>query len=418
MPDLLLPLLALCLGALITWLIMRTRIATLEATRAAEQAAVREQRALLEGAEAKLRDAFGALSAQALAANNQAFLELARTSLGEAHQAARTDLDARQLAIDAMLKPLQDGLVRVDETLQKVNVDRAESHGALQENLRLMLLGQQQLTGETAQLVRALRAPQVRGQWGELQLRRVVELAGMIAHCDFVEQESVGTSEGLLRPDLVVRLPGDKVIVVDAKAPLAAYLDANDALDDAARGAALDRHAKQVREHITQLSAKNYAAQFTAAPDFVILFLPGEAFFSAACQRDPSLIEFAVGRGVIPASPTTLITVLKAVAYGWQQERVAANAEQIRDLGIELHGRMRVVAEHLDKVRRGLEAAVGGYNQAVGSLESRVLPTVRRFRDLGAGEGGELLPLAPVESAPRLAAAPELVEEGGGQRDR
>ncbi len=410
--DLLLPLLALLLGALVTWLAMRSRIAALEATRVAEQAAVHEQRALLERAETQLRDAFGALSAQALAANNQAFLELARTSLGEAHQLARSELDARRVAIDAMLKPLQDGMMRVDETLRTVNLERATSHATLQENLRLMLLGQQQLTGETAQLVRALRAPQVRGQWGELQLRRVVELAGMIAHCDFVEQETVGTPEGMLRPDLVVRLPGDKVIVVDAKAPLAAYLDANDALDDAARGTALDRHAKQVRDHITQLSTKDYAVQFTAAPDFVILFLPGEAFFSAACQRDPSLIEFAVGRGVIPASPTTLITVLKAVAYGWQQERVAANAEQIRDLGIELHGRMRIVAEHLDKVRRGLEAAVGGYNQAVGSLESRVLPTVRRFRDLGAGEGEELPPLVPVESAPRLAAAPELREDG------
>lgn len=412
MTDLLLPALGLCLGALIAWLVMRTRIAALEATRAAEQAAAREQRALLDGAEAQLRDAFGALSAQALAANNQAFLELARTSLGEAHQVARSELDARQVAIHAMLTPLQEGLVRVDEALQKVNVERATSHATLQEHLRLMLLGQQQLTSETAQLVRALRAPQVRGQWGELQLRRVVELAGMVAHTDFVEQESVATPDGTLRPDLVVRLPGDKVIVVDAKAPLAAYLDANDAPDDVARGAALDRHARQVRDHITQLSAKDYAAQFTAAPDFVVLFLPGEAFFSAACQRDPSLIEYAVGRGVIPASPTTLITVLKAVAYGWQQERVAANAERIRDLGIELHGRMRVVAEHLEKVRRGLEAAVGGYNQAVGSLESRVLPTVRRFRDLGAGEGEELPPLAPVESAARLPAAPELRGDG------
>ncbi len=400
MPDLLLPLLALALGALLAWLVMRTRIVALEATRTAEQAAARDQQALLARAEAQLRDSFGALSAQALAANNQAFLDL-----------ARTDHDARTAALDALLKPMQDGLVRVDETLRSVNLERVTSHATLQEQLRTMLVGQQQLTSETQQLVRALRAPQVRGQWGELQLRRVVELAGMVAHCDFVEQASVSTPDGLLRPDLLVRLPGNKVIVVDAKTPLAAYLDANDALDDTARGVALDRHAKQVRDHITQLSAKNYAAQFTEAPDFVVLFLPGEAFFSAACQRDPSLIEFAVSRGVIPASPTTLITVLKAVAYGWQQERVAANAEQIRDLGIELHGRMRIVAEHLDKVRRGLEAAVGGYNAAVGSLESRVLPTVRRFRDLGAGEGEELAPMMPVESAPRLPAAAELREE-------
>jgi DNA recombination protein RmuC len=234
----------------------------------------------------------------------------------------------------------------------------------------------------------------------------------MEEHSDFVTQDHVETAEGRLRPDLIVRLPGHKVVVVDSKAPLAAYLDAMEATDEAQRGAFLDQHARQVRDHITALSAKDYANEYTEAVDFVVLFLPGEAFFSAACQRDPSLIEFAVKRGVIPASPTTLITVLKAVFYGWQQERIGRNAEEIRDLGQELYARMRTVAEHLDRVRKGLDSAVSAYNDAVGSLEKRVLPTARRFRDLGAGTGEELPVLEPVDSVPRLPAAAELTADG------
>ncbi|HEU4699989.1 MAG TPA: DNA recombination protein RmuC [Gemmatimonadales bacterium] len=400
----------LALGAALAWLAARARTAALTATLDGERRASLEKIAALEEAEGRLRDAFGALSHQALQANNRAFLDLARSAFGELQQAARADLDARQTGIDQLVQPIREGLGQVDAKLQAFDRERAASHAALQEHLRLMAEAQRALTGETQALVSALRAPQARGRWGELQLRRVVELAGMQEHCDFVEQATVRTAEGAaLRPDLVVRLPGEKLVVVDSKTPLAAYLDALNAADDAERDAQLDRHARHVREHVAALSAKDYASEYAEAPDFVVLFLPGEAFFSAACQRDPSLIEFAVARGVIPASPTTLITVLKAVAYGWQQERIAKNAEEIRDLGQELYKRIGVLATHLDRVRKGLAGAVDAYNDAVGSLERRVLPTARKLHAMSGSPEAELDVLEPVNAHARLPAAPELV---------
>jgi DNA recombination protein RmuC len=303
---------------------------------------------------------------------------------------------------------IREGLERMGQQLVALEKERASSHAALHEHLRLMGEGQKNLADETETLVRALRAPQARGQWGEMQLRRVVELAGMLEHCDFTEQTSVSTADGRLRPDLIVRLPGHKALIVDSKAPLQAYLDAAEESDETKRGAFLDQHARQVRTHIEQLAAKNYANALTEAPDFVVMFLPGEAFFSEACRRDPGLIEYAVNKGVIPASPTTLITLLKAVAYGWTQERIGENAEIIRDLGIELYDRLRTTAEHLENLRRSLAKTVESYNGAVGSLETRVLPTVRKLRDLGAANGGELAVLEPVVTSPRKAVAPEL----------
>ena len=380
----------------------------LAATLESERKSTAERLAALDEAEVKLREAFASLSAQALQANNQAFLDLAKASLGEYQQLAKADLDSRQGAIDQLVKPMQEGLQRVDEKIQAFDKERAVSAATLQEHLRSMAEAQQQLTGETQMLVRALRAPQVRGQWGELQLKRVVELAGMLEHCDFVEQETVQGEDGRLRPDLIVRLPGHKVIVVDSKAPLSAYLDAIEATTDEQRGILLEQHSKQVRSHISMLASKDYANQFAEAPDFVVMFLPGEAFFSAACQRDPSIIEFALSRGVIPASPTTLVTVLKAVFYGWQQERVAKNTEQIRDAAMDLYARMRVVGEHLLRMKKGLEGAVNAYNAAVGSLETRVLPAARRLRGLGVGAGDEIEILEPIDASPRLAAAEEL----------
>ena len=303
---------------------------------------------------------------------------------------------------------IREGLDRMGEQLVALEKERASSHAALHEHLRLMGLGQKNLADETETLVKALRAPQVRGQWGEMQLRRVVELGGMLEHCYFIELAKVSTDDGRLRPDLIVHLPGHKAVVVDSKAPLQAYLDAAEEPDESKRAAFLDQHARQVRTHIEQLSAKNYANELTEAPDFVVMFLPGEAFFSEACRRDPGLIEYAVNKGVIPASPTTLITILKAVSYGWRQERIGENAERIRDLGIELYDRLRTTAAHLDSLRRSLAKSVESYNSAVGSLESRVLPTARKLRDLGAASGEELVELEPVVITPRALVAPEL----------
>lgn len=303
---------------------------------------------------------------------------------------------------------IRDGLHRMGEQLAALERERAGSHAALHEHLRLMGEGQRNLTDETQTLVRALRAPQVRGQWGEMQLRRVVELAGMLEHCDFVEQATVSTDDGRLRPDLIVRLPGHKALIVDSKAPLSAYLDAAEETDERRRTAFLDQHARQVRTHIEQLAGKNYANELAEAPDFVVMFLPGEAFFSEACRRDPALIEYAVTQGVIPASPTTLITILKSVAYGWTQERIGENAERIRDLGIELYDRLRTTAAHLDGLHRSLAKSVESYNSAVGSLESRVLPTARKLRDLGAANGEEIAALEPVVITTRALVAPEL----------
>jgi DNA recombination protein RmuC len=306
---------------------------------------------------------------------------------------------------------IREGLAKMGAQLAALEKERAASHAALHEHLRLMGQGQQQLADETETLVRALRAPQVRGQWGEMQLRRVVELAGMLEHCDFIEQANVSAADGRLRPDLIVHLPGHKAVVVDSKAPLQAYLDAAEETDEAKRGAFLDQHARQVRTHIEQLAAKDYANELAEAPDFVVMFLPGEAFFSEACRRDPGLIEYAVNKGVIPSSPTTLITILKAVAYGWTQERIGENAERIRDLGIELYDRLRTTAAHLDTLRRSLAKTVESYNAAVGSLESRVLPTARKLNDLGAASGAEIAALEPVDVTPRALVAPELAAE-------
>jgi DNA recombination protein RmuC len=369
-----------------------------------------EQASVLRQAELQLREAFQALSGEALRQNNEAFLALANTKFGEFHKGAAAELETRQQAIDALVKPIGDALTKVDGKLQEIEKERHGHYKELTEQLRAVGQAHEKLYSETQNLVKALRAPSVRGRWGEIQLRRVVEMAGMLDHCDFEEQHSVTTEGGRLRPDMIVRLPGGKNVVVDAKAPLEAYLDSVESTDDAVRAAKNADHARQVRDHMTKLGGKSYWDQFSPAPEFVVMFLPGETFFSAALEQDPSLIEYGVNQRVIPASPTTLIALLRAVAYGWRQEQLAENAEAISRLGRTLYERLATLSGHFDKLGGHLNRAVGSFNDAVGSLEGRVFVAARRFKEMGAGTTGEIAAPEAIERAPRKLQALELDE--------
>jgi DNA recombination protein RmuC len=369
----------------------------------------RSRLALLEQARDSFGDTMKALAADALATSNQSFLALAKAQLEQLQQRTTQELEQRKQAVEHIVQPIRESLQKVDGKLQQLEVARTRAYSELSVQVRELAETQSQLRSETGNLVSALRdRPNVRGRWGEIQLRRVVEMAGMLEHCDFETQAHVPTEDSRLRPDLIVKLPGAKTVVVDSKFAGQAYLESLGARDDDERLAKLRDHARQVREHIAKLSGKSYWSQFDSTPEFVVLFIPGETFLSAALEQDPSLIEEGVNQQVILATPTTLIALLRAVAYGWRQETIAESAKAISDLGRELYGRLATLTEHFAKVGRGLETAVRSYNETVGSLETRVLPSARKFRDQGISPASELAELPAVERTVRPVTAPEL----------
>ena len=430
----------LLFGSLLAWLVVRSRTAALQARLSltekeltgekadlarllADQRNLIESRARLESAleserktsnekielltksgdraATELQNAFKALAADALKTNNSTFLQIAQETLKRFQSDAQGDLDARQKAVADLVTPVRESLSKVDAQIQQMEIARGEAYGDLKSQVQSLIVTQKELQSQTGNLVRALRTPNVRGRWGEIQLRRVVEIAGMLPYCDFAEQETITSDAGRFRPDLVVKLPGGKVVVVDAKTPLQAFLDAFETTDEDTRRARLADHARQVRDHINTLSGKKYWEQFESTPEFVVMFLPGETFFSAALEQDTGLIEHGVLNRVIPASPTTLIALLKAINYGWNQEKLARNAQQISDLGKELHERLRKLAGHITGVGTSLDRAVEAYNQAVGSLENRVLVSARKFAELGASVAEDIPDLEPIETTAR-----------------
>jgi DNA recombination protein RmuC len=401
-------------GAMLGWLAARPAIARaqseLDKERAVQSERLRAYEQAHRDADTKLREAFQALSADALKTNNEAFLQLAETRLTQSRTEATADIEARKKAIEHLLEPMAKTLDQVDREIKESERRRLQNGAELIQKIASLDTMGKDLRSQTARLVDALKRPGVRGRWGELQLKRVVELSGMVEHCDFEEQQSLTADERRMRPDVVVRLPGGKHVVIDAKAPLDAYLKALEAPDEMTRQALLADHAKQVRVHLTQLAAKGYAAHVQPGPDFVVMFLPGEMFFSAALEQDPSLIEFGVEQRVVPASPTTLIALLRAVAYGWQQQAQAENAQKISELGRNLYNAIHTLADHFDKVGGNLKASLDAYNRAVGSLEGNVLVKARRFKELQAANGEDIPQLEPIDRVPRMLQAPELTD--------
>lgn len=402
------------LGALIASIRARSRaesvhveLAILKSQVKTEQQLEAERQESLELATERVTAAFDSVAGRSLRSNSEMFLKLAREHLGQHQQNAVASLSEREKAIETMLTPIREALAKTEQQMARIEKERAETFGSLKSSLESVALGQQALQRETRTLVNALRRPEVRGQWGELTLRRLAELAGMVEHCDFKEQVHVRTEDGSLRPDMIVHMPDGRDLVVDVKTPLDAYLEAVDAPTDELRAAALRRHAQQIGERVRQLGAKSYWSQFENSPDFVILFIPGDQFLSAALAESPNLLEDAIRQDVIIATPSSFVALLKAVAYGWRQMALAQNAETIRTLAEDLYKRLAVFASHLTKMGRNLGTTVDAFNSAVGSLERQVLPGARKFTELGVRPDREIEQVEPID---RLTREPQIKE--------
>jgi len=402
------------IGALVFWLIFRRRrkqllqqISHTESQLKNQEALQDEREAAFELANLKLTQAFNNLSNQSLKSNSESFLRMAEQNLGTQQERAKRELSEREKAVEALVKPIRDSLEASQRQIAELEKARSEAYGGIKNQLEAMQLNQKSLTQETQNLVKALRRPEVRGRWGEITLRRLIELAGMVEHCDFVEQVHVAGESQIIRPDLIVRMPDNRELVVDVKTPLDAYLHAVEATDDAQRKLGLERHAKNVRSHIRTLASKAYWEQFDASPEFVILFIPGDQFLSAALNEEPDLIEYALSKQIILATPTSFVALLKAVAYGWRQLALADNAKEIRILAEDLYGRLAAFVTHMNRVGRQLASSVENYNRAVGSLERSVLPGARKFVELGVRTSKE------IEKTDTLEPVPRTMIEGG-----
>lgn len=375
--------------------------AELDLTLQLEQKNKRQMDEILSQTREQLANTFNQLSNEALTRNNTSFLRLAEENLKRFQSEAKADLGSKEKAIEQMLKPINDALQQTSKQIHEIEKERKEAYGSLTTTIAQMTLSQQQLQQETQNLVQALRRPEVRGQWGEMTLKRLAELSGMVAHCDFFEQTHTATETGSIRPDMIVRLPENREIIVDAKTPLDAYLSAIQAKDDLTRKLELKRHAQIIRGRVKELSRKNYWAEYSRSPEFVVLFIPGEQFLSAALEVDPALLEESMSQNIILATPTNFIALLRAVSYGWKQQALAENAEVIRELGETLYKRLSTFGNHLSKLGNSLGSSVNHFNSAVGSLERQVLPGARKFTEMGISSKNEITELPPVEQMPR-----------------
>ena len=404
----------LVLGVFAAWLIMRQRRQRLEAENAelrdrikGQEALQNERDAAFQAASGELARSFAELANRSLQSNSETFLRLAEQKMSVQNEKAKRELSEREKAVEGLVKPIREALHASQQQIAALEKSRSEAYGSIRTQLEAMQDAQKSLTKETHNLAKALRRPEVRGRWGEITLRRLVELAGMVEHCDFVEQVHTVSEGQVIRPDMIVRMPDRRELVVDVKTPLDAYMQAVEAEDDAQRKLGLERHAKGVRAHIRMLSSKAYWDQFDESPEFVILFIPGDQFLSAALNEEPDLIEYALSRQIILATPTSFVALLKAVAYGWRQLALAENAEEIRRLAEDLYGRLGAFVGHLNKLGRQLGSSVENYNRAVGSLERMVLPGARKFVELGIRPKKEIEQLDPLVSLPR-----DMVDSG------